>query len=272
MAPFVIYADFELILEPHGRQVKQTTYSQQHKVCAATAILFSTLGLYNQLTVTNIGKNALTEFLDVLIEWKTAIVKELWTNRPIKRMNAQKRQKYENATQCYISRHAFEEDDPKGPKIRDHDHITGFFLGAAHRQCNLERSICFPIPVFFHNFRGYNAHLIVHEFGKRPDREIKVIGQNMEKYLHKEWGQNMVFRDSLQFLPASLEQLTASFAKTGRENFYNLYEVVSQISLGQMLNCSSRKASFATTTSTLSRGSMNPLYPHELHSSTISEA
>ena len=39
----------------------------------------------------------------------------------------------------------------------------------------------------------------------------------------------MVFRDSLQFLPASLEQLTTSLAKTGRGNFYNLHEVVAQI-------------------------------------------
>ena len=69
----------------------------------------------------------------------------------------------------------------------------------------------------------------MHEFGKRPERVIKVIGQNMEKYLQVEWGKNMVFRDSLQFLPASLEQLTASLAKTGRGNFYNLHEVVAQI-------------------------------------------
>ena len=53
-----------------------------------------------------------------------------------------------------------------------------------------------------------------------------MIGQNMEKYLQVEWGKNMVFRDSLQFLPASLEQLTASLAKTGCGNFYNLHEVV----------------------------------------------
>ena len=39
MAPFVNYADFESILEPLGRQAKQTTYSQQHKVCAAASIL-----------------------------------------------------------------------------------------------------------------------------------------------------------------------------------------------------------------------------------------
>ena len=47
MAPFVISADFESNLEPINRQAKQTTYSQQHKVCAAAAVLCSTLGNYN---------------------------------------------------------------------------------------------------------------------------------------------------------------------------------------------------------------------------------
>ena len=73
--------------------------------------------------------------------------------------------------------------------------------------------------MFFHNFRGYDAHLIVHKFGKRPEREIKVIGQNMEKYLQLEWGKNMAFRGSLQFLPASLEQLTAPLAKFSAGTF-----------------------------------------------------
>ena len=99
MTPFVVYADFEFILEPLGVQVKQTSYSQQQKVCAAAAILCSTLGRYNQLTLTKVKTNALTEFLDVLIEWKTAIVKELRTNRPMKLMSVQKREEYENATQ-----------------------------------------------------------------------------------------------------------------------------------------------------------------------------
>ena len=51
----------------------------------------------------------------------------------------------------------------------------------------------------------------------------------MEKYLQLEWGKNMVFRDSLKLLVASLEQLPNSLAKTSRENFFNLHEVVSQI-------------------------------------------
>ena len=38
----------------------------------------------------------------------------------------------------------------------------------------------------------------------------------MEKYLQVEWKKNMVFRDSLQFFPATLKQLAASLAKVGR--------------------------------------------------------
>lgn len=36
----------------------------------------------------------------------------------------------------------------------------------------------------------------------------------------------MVFRDSLQYFPASLEQLVVSLNKTDRENFINLHKVV----------------------------------------------
>ena len=158
------------LFEPLDCQTKQKTYSQHHKVCAAAAILCSNLGKYNQLTVTKVGEIALTEFLDALIEWETTIVEELRTNRLMKRMSAQKQEEYENATKCYICRHAFEVNDPKGTKVRDHDHITGFLFGAAYRQCNLERPVCFRIPVLFYNFRGYDAHLIVHKFGKRPER------------------------------------------------------------------------------------------------------
>ena len=133
-----------------------------------------------------VGENALAEILDTLIVWEAEIVAILRTNRAMKRLSANQQEKYDNATRCYICRHEFIESEAKGPKVRDHDHITGWFIGAAYRQCNLERPVSFKIPVFFHNFRGYDAHHIVHEFGKRPDREIKVIGQNMEKYLQVE--------------------------------------------------------------------------------------
>ena len=39
----------------------------------------------------------------------------------------------------------------------------------------------------------------------------------------------MVFRDSLQFLPASLEQLAASLVKVGLGSFQNLHDVVTDV-------------------------------------------
>ena len=100
----------------------------------------------------------------------------------MKRLSARQQEEYDNATRCYICRHEFVESETKGANVRDHDHITGWFIGAAHRQCNLERSVSFKILVFFYNLRGYDAHLIVNEFGIQLNREIKVIGKNMKKY------------------------------------------------------------------------------------------
>ncbi|MCP6769123.1 hypothetical protein NL529_30180, partial [Klebsiella pneumoniae] len=62
---------------------------------------------------------------------------------------------HNNAQMCYLCLKPFVEDDPRGIKVRDHDHITGYYLGAAHRQCNIERPVKYLISVFFHNFRGY---------------------------------------------------------------------------------------------------------------------
>lgn len=70
----MIYEDFEFILEQLGSSVKQTTYSEQQKLFAAAAILCLTFGRNNKLMETKINKHALTEYLDVLIEWETAIV------------------------------------------------------------------------------------------------------------------------------------------------------------------------------------------------------
>ena len=117
----------------------------------------------------------------------------------MKRLSACQQKEYDNDYMCYICRHEFVEGEAKGPKVGDHDHIINWFIGAAHRQYNLERPVSFKISVFFHNFHGYDAHLIVHKFGKRPDREIKIIGQNMEKYLQVEWGPINTFYSTTRF-------------------------------------------------------------------------
>ena len=145
------------------------------------------------------------------------------------RLTARLQEEYENAMRRYICRHEVVEGETKSPTDRDHDHITGWFIGTVHRHCILERPVSFNTPLFFHNFHGYDAHLIVHKFGKQPDCDIKVIGQNMEKYLHVEWGKNMVFRESLKFLTAFQEQLAESLPKVGRGLFKTLHDVVTNV-------------------------------------------
>ena len=68
--------------------------------------------------------------------------------------------------------------------------------------------------------------MIVNEFSNILDRTHNIIGQNIKKYLQVQWGPNIVFRDSLQFLTSSLDFFVESFAKTGRQNFYLLHNTM----------------------------------------------
>ena len=50
----------------------------------------------------------------------------------------------------------------------------------------------------------------------------------MEKYLQIQWGENIVFRDSLQFFFSSLEALATSLTISKRENFKHLHYVIGE--------------------------------------------
>ena len=80
------------------------------------------------------------------------------------------------------------------------------------------------LPVFFHNMKGYDGHLLCESaFAKKVDWEISIIPQTKEKYIGmsakfpvetiKKKGDDLVikmniqFKDSAQFLAASLDSL-----------------------------------------------------------------
>ena len=67
-------------------------------------------------------------------------------------------------------------------KVTDHDHVTGKFRGAALGSGNINLQLTKKVPVIFHNFRGYDSHLIFSEFDKF-DVKISVISNGLEKYM-----------------------------------------------------------------------------------------
>ncbi len=66
--------------------------------------------------------------------------------------------------------------------MRDHDHLTGEYRGAAHGICNLNYKIPQFIPIYFHNFSRYDAHFLVKELGA-DNGKITLIPNNEEKYI-----------------------------------------------------------------------------------------
>ena len=102
------------------------------------------------------------------------------------------------------------------------DYATGYYLGAIHERCHQNRKRNFRIPIFFHNFRGYDAHLIVQALHINKDARLNIIGQGMEKYLMVEWSHHLIFKDSLQFLGLSLEKLAENLAAAGLQHFSRL--------------------------------------------------
>ena len=63
---------------------------------------------------------------------------------------------FARAFECYICHRPFNKD-----KVRDQEHLPGDYRGAAQERCNLMLRKRSMVPVFFHNFRGYDSHLIV---------------------------------------------------------------------------------------------------------------
>ena len=126
---------------------------------------------------------------------------------------------------CYVCDKKLNND-----RVRDHCHLTGKFRGIAHNSCNLKlrwskrkpfSKYGFRIPVFFHNLRGYDAHILIQEFGRHKKRRLSCIANNSERFITLSTG-ILSFVDSFQFMPSSLEKLVQNLANDSAEKFKHL--------------------------------------------------
>lgn len=235
--PFVIYADFESLLEKCGQHVEQSksvnTCSLQRHVPAAFGyhIVCSIDESYNRY-VSYRGPDCVDKFIDTLYKDVSDINKILGKHVPIA-MNEQNIIDFENATRCHICEHFLYLD-----KVRDHCHISGRYRGAAHSYCNLQYQLRKFIPIFFHNLSGYDCHLFIKKLGEAPG-PIKIIPKTKENYIcftkfvpvsEDEFVQ-LRFVDSLKFLGASLENLVKTIDKNEFELMSNYFPNEVQLKL-----------------------------------------
>ena len=96
------------------------------------------------------------KFLKALLKEETYIRDILSFKRPLN-MSREDEIRFQEATHCHICEREFEEEDIR---VRDHDHLTSKFRGAAHRLCNLEFKPPTFIPVIFHNLKFFDGKLI----------------------------------------------------------------------------------------------------------------
>ena len=66
-----------------------------------------------------------------------------------------------------------------GHRVRDHCHLSGKYIGAAHEVCNPKYKVPTFFPVVFHNFSGYDSHLFIKTLGN-SEGDISCIPNNEE--------------------------------------------------------------------------------------------
>ncbi|VDI51898.1 Hypothetical predicted protein [Mytilus galloprovincialis] len=134
-------------------------------------------------------------------------------------MTEEDEKRHETSMTCHIC-----SKDLNGDMVRDHDHITGKYRGAAHSKCNLAFQLPKFVPIVFHNLSGYDADLFVKELGFNGG-QINCIPITDEKYISfsKKVGPiEMRFIDSCRFMPNSLDTLVKNLMK---DQFKNTKEV-----------------------------------------------
>ena len=233
--PFIMYADFESLLEPIQEPSKDpsgpwTTVTNNHIpsgwcVYSEFAEEFAYEKVKNPLTLYR-GKDCVKKFCDNIIEEACRLYRA-FPERPMAPLTLKEIEKHKKSKKCYI---CFRPFTLKDPKVRDHCHYTGNYRGAAHRNCNLQYKIPPYIPVVFHNLSGYDAHLFIRELAasKPGGAKMEVIAKSKEdyitfsirvavdKYIDKNGIEKEIelrFIDSFKFMSSGSDSLTTNLVR-----------------------------------------------------------
>ncbi|XP_075158156.1 uncharacterized protein LOC142231433 [Haematobia irritans] len=226
--PFVVYADFECILEKDSLG----STINKHKPCAFSFYIKCSVDSSLDRFKIYTGEDAGEKFVKYLdLECRDIYERYLSLKKPMCPLSPIEESSFHAAQLCHICDKNLDTD-----RVRDHCHITGKYRGAAHNECNLNYKIPKFIPIFFHNFSSYDCHLFIKDLLNLIPGNTSVIPLNKELYIsvsHKikfDNGDLLEYRflDSLRFMPSSLDSLAKNLLDdkmtTVRSNFSNDHE------------------------------------------------
>ena len=178
----VIYADFESILVPNNTYSKENASDgviDKHIACGYSINVVDNHSNRCKQTYYR-GDDAISRFCKEICA--IAYERISFYKRQMIELTLEEQKEFEDATYCHICKKAFG-DKKKHRKVRDHDHYTGKYRGAAHSICNLHYSAQKDIPVLFHNGTNYNFNLIITELVEEFRSELQCIPVNTNKYM-----------------------------------------------------------------------------------------
>ena len=199
--PVRVYADFECINQP---QKDPKVLFKQIPIAVGFYVISPFGNKYNSYFGTDCNEWFVKEML--ILEQEAN--KYFKTNLELD-MSQEEEVQFEQAEECWLCENPLDDT-----KVRDHDHLTGKYRGAAHNICNIQsqqRSSSF-VSIFFHNFSGYDCHLIFEELliqAFEKGYEPKIIPKSIKNYVSVQIG-CLRFLDSCRFLSSSLDKLVKS--------------------------------------------------------------
>ena len=198
-----MFADFECILPEDGHTRGLETITASHHPCSFALVVCSDYPELEYFTVYT-GKDKLDtmeKFCNLILEISTNVYQFYCSmHEPMKPLNSLEQRNHVKADKCYLCGDEFDTLVWSKNKCCDHDHVTGLYIGAACRACNLARALKKQfIPLFFHNGKNYDLHLVIKEITKRkygcvfdgiPENGQKLLSLTIKKYHPDDRGRN----------------------------------------------------------------------------------
>ena len=241
--PFIAFADFECTLREHDQtpfNIKKSAHTKLRQKHVPNSYAYNVITtLYddpkmlqrnhisqaladnrkenlNSLNNFYFGDNPAKHLLEKLLKEQQRI--ETLLRQDLGRIETpQALHDFNSATTCYLCGKKFSGWKTGQSKVWDHCHHSGAYRGACHSKCNLDIRNNYILPVVFHNLRGYDGHLIIKE-AKQKGFNVRVIANTSEKYMNIRIGK-LNFIDSLQFMDASLDELTKNLYEADPRRF-----------------------------------------------------